>query len=77
MRIYHSTDENLTDGQAQKVMQASLSTVRNAGGTLTVSRSFHHGPAILVLILPDEVSTETVLPGMGFEEVQNGTTEQA
>jgi hypothetical protein len=72
MKTFHSTDSELTDGSAQQFMKRNQRTVQDAGGTLSVSRSFYHGPARLVLSLPDDVSPESVLPGVEFEEVENG-----
>lgn len=50
------------DTEAHSVLGVVSERAKAAGGFANVSRSFGHGPAFIVLSLPDGVEPESVLP---------------
>lgn len=58
MKLYHLPVPSDELGSTLITEHAHL--IEESGGTLSLSRSFGNGPAVLVLTLPDEVTPEEV-----------------
>ena len=65
-KVYHLTMD--TDRNAERFVKLGRATVERVGGELTFSRGFGTVAPVVVLILPENILPESVLPGITWTE---------
>jgi hypothetical protein len=65
-RIYHLTMD--TDSNAERFVKLGRAAIKQVDGELTFSRGFGTVAPVVVLILPENVRPESILPGITWTE---------